>query len=152
MNLQENIYRIQSLLTENKGTVIKSMIDKHGLYDTIKMVGNYDIILNSVGHEYFSNEDKINFIIDVISFLCKRYNTTGISVYDLDMSPVTFGTLDPNGLEFQQIEYFNVDFVSIDVYDRDSHQGGFTEKYKHLDDKTLDNVFIFMIDALEKFT
>jgi len=151
MNLHENIYRIQSLITEDKGTVIKNMIDKHGLFHTIKLMGKYDPILNTIGHEYFGFEDKIQFIRETVEHLTKKYNTTGISIYELGLSPVRFGTPDPYGLEFQYIEYFNVDFVTVDVYDLDSHRGNFREKYENLDDETLDNVFIFMIDALEKY-
>jgi hypothetical protein len=139
------------LITEDKGKVIKNMIDKHGLFNTIKMVGKYEPIHNTIGHEYFTNENKIDFIKDSVQHLTKPYNTTGISIYELGMNPVTFGTPDPYGLEFQYIEYFNVDFVKIYVYDKDSHRGDFREEYEDLDDDTLDNVFIFMIDALEKF-
>ena len=149
MNLHENIYRIQSLLTENREEMMRSIVEKHGLYHAIKLMGGYDRILNTIGHEYFTNDDKIDFIRGTISDLVKKYNTTGISVYELGMSPVRFGTPDPMGLEFQYIEYFNVDFIVIDVYDSDSHRGNFREKYENLDDETLDNVFIFMIDALE---
>lgn len=146
MNLQENINRIQSLITEDKNTVIKNMIDKHGLFHTIRLMGKHVPILNTIGFE-----DKIQFIRETIKYITKKYNTSGISVYELGLSPVRFGTPDPYGLEFQYIEYFNVDFVRVDVYDSDSHKGNFREKYENLDDETLDNVFIFMIDALEKY-
>ena len=151
MDLQENIYRIQSLLTEDRTTVITNMVKKLGLFDTIKLMGKYDPILNTIGHEYFGFEDKIQFIRETVEHLTKKYNTTGISVYELNMSPVRFGTPDPHGLEFQYIEYFNVNFVQVDVYDSDSHRGNFRENYDDLDAETLDNIFIFMIDALEKF-
>jgi len=153
MNLQENIYRIQSLLTEDKNTVIRNMIKKLGLYDTIKLVGGYDKFIKNMGGYMLllSNDDKIDFIRQTVEQLTKKYNTTGISIYELGMNPVTFGTPDPYGLEFQYIEYFNVDFVKIDVYDKDSHRGDFREEYEDLDEDTLDNVFMFMIEALEKF-
>lgn len=108
MNLHENINRIQSLLTENREEMIKNMISKHGLYHTITLMGGYERILNTIGHEYFTNDDKI--------------------------------------------EHFNEGFVTIDVYGEDNFSvniGAYTEKYETLSDETLDNVFIFMIDALE---
>ena len=149
MNLQENIQRIQSLLTENREEMVKNMISKHGLYHTIRLLGGYDRILNVLGQDYFTNDDKIDFIRKVIKFVTKKYNTTGISVFELGMNPITFGTLDPIRLEFQQIEYFSDKFVTVDVYDTDSHKGSFGEKYEDLDDDTLDEVFKFMIDVLE---
>lgn len=151
MNLHEDINRIQLLLTENREEMIKNMISKHGLHHVIKLMGGYDRILNTIGHEYFTNDDKINFIRETIGYLSKKYNTLGISTYELGMSPVTFGTPDPYSLEFQQIEYFSPEFVIVDVYGTSSRTGHFKEKYEYLDYETLDNVFIFMIDALEKY-
>jgi hypothetical protein len=148
MNLQENIQRIQSLLTENREEMVKNMISKHGLYHTIRLLGGYDRILNVLGRDYFTNDDKIDFIRKVIKFVTKKYNTTGISTHELNMNPITFGTLDPMGLEFQQIEYFSDNFVTVDVYDTDSHKGSFGEKYENLDDDTLDEVFKIMIEVL----
>ena len=40
MNLQEQIYRIQGLMvSEGMEGAIKNMIEKHGLYHTIKLMG-----------------------------------------------------------------------------------------------------------------
>lgn len=149
MNLNENIHRIQEMMgviSENK-TI--NIINELGLYDAIRYFGGYGNIIDLIGDYKFSNEEKINFIKDAIKHLTEKYNTTGISVYELGMSPVRFGTPDPYSLEFQYIEYFNIDFVTIDIYNSDSHISNFREKYENLDDETLDNIFIFMIDAIE---
>jgi hypothetical protein len=114
-------------------------------------MGGYEKILNTVGHEYFTNDDKIDFIKQVVYNLSKKNDTSGISIYDLEVDSMTFGTPDPYGLEFQQIEYFAPDYIMVEIYDKDSHSGGFIEKYENLDDNTLDNVFTFMIDALEDY-
>ncbi len=149
MNLHENIHRIQSLLTENREEMVKNMISKYGLYHTIKLMGGYEPILNILGHKYFTIDDKINFIRDAIKQLTEKYNSTGISTYELNMNAIPYGSPDD---ELQQIEYFNPDFVTIDVYDGeeyDRHKGSFTERYTDLDDNTLDEIFLFMVDALE---
>jgi hypothetical protein len=151
MNLHENIYRIQLLITEDKGKVIKNMIDKYGLFHTIKLMGKYDPILNTIGHEYFGFEDKIQFIRETVEHLSKKYNTSGISIYELEMSSIPYGTPDSHDLEFHNIEYFGQTYVTVDIYTSDSHRGDYTVDYDDLDEETLDNVFIFMIDALEKF-
>jgi hypothetical protein len=148
MNLHEDIIRIKTLMTESKGSPI-NVIKNMGLYDSIRYFGGYEKIMDLIGDYEFSNEEKIDFIRDAIGHLTEKYHTTGISVYELGMSPVTLGTPDPYGLEFQEIDYFNTEFVSIDVYDRNSHKGSFRKKYESLDDNTLDNVFIIMIDAIE---
>ena len=151
MNLQENIHRIQSLLSENREEMMRNMISKHGLYHAIKLMGGYDKILNTIGHEHFTNDDKIDFIRQVIYNLSKKYNSTSLSIYDLGMSPIRLGEPKP-GENLQQIEHFNEGFVTIDVYGEDNFSvniGAYTEKYETLPDETLDKVFIFMIDALE---
>jgi hypothetical protein len=145
----EYVKDCSDIIQENKSSSIPNMIKTLGLYDSIRYFGGYDKIMDLIGDYEFSNEEKIEFIRDAIKHLTEKYHTIGISIYDLGMNSVTFGTPDPYGLEFQQIEYFNPEFVTIDVYDRDSHKGNFKEKYENLDDNTLDNVFIFMIDAVE---
>jgi hypothetical protein len=114
-------------------------------------MGGYERILNTIGHEYFTNDDKIEFIRQVIYNLSKKYNSTSVFIYDLGMSPIRLGEPKP-GENLQQIEHFNEGFVTIDVYGEDNFSvniGAYTEKYETLSDETLDNVFIFMIDALE---
>ena len=153
MNLQENIQRIQSLLTENKEEMIKGVIEKYGLHHAIKLMGGYEPILNVIDHDnYFSKEDRIDFIREVVIELVKKYDddhTTGISIYELDMSPIRL--YEPEeGDNLLQIEYFNRDFVSIDIIGADGiNIGGYTRKYDELDDEVIDKIFIFMIDALE---
>ena len=153
MNLQENIHRIQSLLTENKAEMIKGVIEKYGLHHAIKLMGGYEPILNVIDHDnYFSNEDKIDFIRGVIEELLEKYDddhTTGISADELDMSPIRLYQPEP-GDNLQQIEYFNPGFVTIDIIDKDGMMiGGYTQKYEELKDEVIDKIFIFMIDALE---
>ena len=153
MNLQENIQRIQSLLTENKEEMIKGVIEKYGLHHAIKLMGGYEPILNVIDHDnYFSKEDRIDFIREVVIELVRKYDddqTSGISIYELDMSPIRL--YEPEeGDNLLQIEYFNPGFVSIDIIDTDGIGiGGYTRKYDELDDEVIDKIFIFMIDALE---
>ena len=71
MNLQEQIYRIQGLMvTEGKEGAIKSMIKKHGLYHSIKLMGGFDYSME----DYISKEDKITFIKEIVIKLCEEYD------------------------------------------------------------------------------
>ena len=71
MNLQEQIYRIQGLMvTEGKEGAIKSMIEKHGLYHSIKLMGGFDYSME----DYISKEDKITFIKEIVIKLCEEYD------------------------------------------------------------------------------
>lgn len=137
---------IKSIINENK---VADIIQEMGLYDAIRYFGGYDNLTKMMGDYVFSNEDMIWFIIDVVKHLADKYNDDGISVWDLDMSPIMMGHPDE---ELQQIEYFNPDFIIIYVYRGENYQdeeGNFTERYEDLDDNTLDEVFLFMVDALE---
>lgn len=151
MNLHENIHRIQEMMgviTENKNIKI---INELGLYDAIRYFGGYGKIMDLIGDYEFSNEEKIDFIRDVIRHLSEKYNTTGISTRQLDMTPIFYGMSDDG--EVLQIEYFKPNYVTVDVHSNgfyNSHRSMFTEKYEYLDEDILDNVFIFMIDATEK--
>ena len=137
---------IKSIINENK---VVDIIQEMGLYDAIRYFGGYDNITKLMGDYVFSNEDMIWFIIDVVKHLANKYNDDGISVWDLDMSPIMMGHPDE---ELQQIEYFNPNFLTFYVYEGENYQdevGNFTERYEDLDDNTLDEVFLFMVDALE---
>ena len=137
---------IKSIINENK---VVDIIQEMGLYDAIRYFGGYDKVTKLMGDYVFSNEDMIWFIIDVVKHLADKYNDDGISVWDLDMSPIMMGHPDE---ELQQIEYFNPNFLTFYVYEGENYQdevGNFTERYEDLDDNTLDEVFLFMVDALE---
>lgn len=138
---------IKSIINENK---VADIIQEMGLYQAIRYFGGYDNLTKMMGDYVLSNEDMIWFIIDVINHLCDKYNDDGISVWDLGMNPIRLGQPDD---ELQQIEYFNPDFLTIDVYEGHKNDwkpnGNYTERYTDLNDNTLDEVFLFMVDALE---
>jgi hypothetical protein len=149
MNLQENIHRIKQMMGVINENKVADIIQEMGLYDAIRYFGGYDNLEKRMGDYVFSNDEMINFIKDVVRHLSEKYDSTGISTYELNMNSIPYGSPDD---ELQQIEYFNLDSVTIDVYDGDEYsrpKGSFDELYEDLDDNTLDEVFLFMVDALE---
>ena len=138
---------IKSIINENKvGDIIQEM----GLYDAIRYFGGYDNLMKRMGDYVLSNEDMVDFIKKTVKHLSDKYNDNGVSVWDLDMSPITIGQPDE---ELQQIEYFSSNgFISINIYGGEYYQydiASFTEQYEDLNDSTLDEVFLFIVDALE---
>ena len=111
MNLQENIYRIQSLITEDKEKVIRDMVDKHGVLHTIQMVGNYYKI-----EPYLKEIDKVNFIKEKVTEISEELGGC-FGLAEIDEEPILFSD-DEN--ELRQIEYLGKTRVTIDVYDLDS--------------------------------
>jgi hypothetical protein len=150
MDLQEQINRIQGLINEDKVNVIKNMISKHGLYHTIQLMGNYENILNHINHEEIGDEDKIVFIKKVVNELSESYGGGGLSTYETGMSPVIYGRGE---YESKEIEYFGRERVGISIYGGNNYNsltGEVSKHYENLPTDVLDNVFIWMIDLLEK--
>ena len=138
---------IKSIINENR---VADVVQEMGLYDAIRYFGGYDNLMKRMGDYVLSNEDMVDFIKKTVKHLSDKYNDNGVSVWDLDMSPITIGQPDE---ELQQIEYFSSNgFISINVYGGEYYQydiASFTEQYEDLNDSTLDEVFLFMVDALE---
>ena len=138
---------IKSIINENR---VADVVQEMGLYDAIRYFGGYDNLMKRMGDYVLSNEDMVDFIKKTVKHLSDKYNDNGVSVWDLDMNPITIGQPDE---ELQQIEYFSSNgFISINVYGGEYYQydiASFTEQYEDLNDSTLDEVFLFMVDALE---
>jgi hypothetical protein len=150
MNLQEQINRIQKLITENKTDVIKNMISKHGLYHTIQLMGGYENMLNHVDHEEINDDDKIVFIKKVVDEWSDLMGESGISTYETNLSPVRYSI---DSYEEKVISYYGKTRVSVDVYGGHKYEdlvGTYAIDYENLPKDVLDNVFILMIDLLEK--
>ena len=151
MNLNENINRIHQMMgiiNENK---VADVVQEMGLYQAIRYFGGYDKVNKLMGDYVFSNEEMIDFIRDAIKHLAEKYNSMGISTYELNMNSIPYGSPDD---ELHQIEYFNPEYVTIDVYDGEDyerHKSSYKERYEDLDDNTLDEVFLFMVDAVEHY-
>ena len=138
---------IKSIINENR---VADVVQEMGLYDAIRYFGGYDNLMKRMGDYVLSNEDMVDFIKKTVKHLSDKYNDNGVSVWDLDMNPITIGQPDE---ELQQIEYFSSNgFISINIYGGEYYQydiASFTEQYEDLNDSTLDEVFLFMVDALE---
>ena len=152
MNLQEQTNRIKQMMGVINENKVANIIQEMGLYNAIRYFGGYDNLEKRMGDYVFSNDEMIDFIKDVVRHLCDVFNDDGVSAtYDLEMGAIQYGQPDE---ELQQIEYFNPHFLTIDVYtgeDYDDFKGNFTERYEDLNDNTLDDVFLFMIDALDRY-
>jgi hypothetical protein len=122
LNLIENIQRINTLISENKKEdTIRKIIDKMGLTNAIKMVGNYYMI-----EPYLKVVDKVNFIKEKVAELSELFGE-GITLVE----PIDYGENDE---EQKQIEYLRKDWVVVEVYDTvmNRHIGNFRVKYESL--------------------
>ena len=121
MNLNENIHRIKSLMSEDKEDSKREMIRSLGLADAIKYFGNYYTI-----EPYLKVVDKVNFIKEKVAELSNLFGD-GITLVE----PIDYGENDE---EQKQIEYLRKDWVVVEVYDTvmNRHIGNFRLKYESL--------------------
>ena len=127
------------------------MIDKHGLYHAIKLMGGYENILHFIDHENIDDEEKIITIKHIVKELSDLLDESGISTYDTGLSPVRYSI---DSYEEKVISYFGKTRVSVDVYGGHKYEdlvGTYAMDYENLPKDVLDNVFILMVDSLEKY-
>ena len=141
MNLIENIQRINTLISEDKKEhTIRTMIDKMGVADAIKMTGNYYMI-----EPYLKEIDKVNYIKERVSQLSDEFGGNGFGLVEINEEPIHFGEEDG---ELRQIEYLGRKQVYVDVYDEDmgSHKGDFRVQYESLPGQILDELVEILIN------
>lgn len=153
MNLQENIHRIHQMMgvinEDNRGELFKNVVNKHGVYYAIKLMGGFDYSVD----EYLSNEDKIKFIKDVVTKLCEKYDDVEVSSLELDSFPIIYDETDD---ESQVIEYYRPEDIIIerykissdDDYDDDNYLGRFRETYEELTHSLINEIFYLMLEKI----
>jgi len=126
---------------------INKMIDELGLYNTIKMVGNYKDLSNHINPEDISNIDKIKFIEEFVD--TKGFKLTGrgsISIFDLGIPPIPY---DSYGNTERVITTFYSVAVKIVIYKSGVYSTSQFVSYDRISEDTLDKIFNIMIDLLD---
>lgn len=115
MNLQENIHRIHQMMgvisEDKKEHTIRTIIDKMGVANAIKMTGNYYMI-----EPYLKVVDKVNFIKEKVAELSELVGDVNIDVYEIGEEPIDYEEEDG---EIHQIESLGKNSVSISIYDEE---------------------------------
>ena len=125
---------------DKKGDTIRTMIDKMGVANAIKLVGNYYTI-----EPYLKEIDKVIYIKEKVSQLSDEFGGNGFGLVEIDEEPIHFGEEDG---ELRQIEYLGRKQVYVDVYDEDmgSHKGDFRVQYESLPGQILDELVEILIN------
>jgi len=138
MNLIENIQRISTLISEDKKEdTIRTMIDKMGVSNSIKLVGNYYMI-----EPYLKEIDKVNYIKERIIELG---DGSGFGMTEIDEEPLHYS--DEDG-ELHQIEWLGTKSVDVSVYNDEmgSHLNDYHIKYESLPGQILDELVEILIN------
>ena len=141
MNLIENIQRINTLISEDKKEhTIRTMIDKMGVADAIKMTGNYYMI-----EPYLKEIDKVNYIKERVSQLSDEFGGNGFGLVEIDESPIFYSEDED---ELRQIEYLGRKQLYVDVYSSDSNSniGDFKVQDESLPGQILDELVEILIN------
>jgi hypothetical protein len=139
MNLIENIQRISSLISEDKkGDTIRTMIDKMGVSNAIKLAGNYYMI-----EPYLKEIDKVNFIKEKVTKI--NDDGSGIGLHEINEEPLHYS--DEDG-ELHQIEWLGQTSVDISIYEDvfSSHLSDYYVKYESLPGQILDELVEILIN------
>ena len=149
MNLHENIYRIQSLLSENREEMVKNMISKHGLYHTIKLMGE----LPPDMEKYISIEDIINFIKTAVTKLCNEADDIEVDGSDFSSIPIVYKETE---YRIHLLEFYRPEGVDIEKYvtggddydDGDNYLGGYLKRYEQLSPSILTEIFHLLMTQI----
>lgn len=141
MNLIENIERINTLISEDKKEhTIRTMIDKMGMANAIKLMGNYYTI-----EPYLKEVDKVNYVKEKVSQLADEFGGAGFGLAEINEDPIHFSEQDG---ELRQIEYLGKKRAIVDVYDEDmgSHMGDYNIPYESLPGHILNELIEILIN------
>jgi len=145
MNLNENIYRIKSLMTENKEIVL-SLIKDMGIYDSIRYFGGFDRIKSKLGDYEFSKDEMVQFIKEIVTKLCDEEDDIEVGGPNFYSIPIVYKETED---QIHLIEFYRPEGVVIEKYvtggddydDGDNYLGGYLKRYEQLSPSILTEIF-----------
>ena len=142
MNLQENIRRILREEYTVKQMKLLTIASKVGLLKTAEMVGGVEDLMNMLGDEFLTTNNKIKIIKEVVETTDDEY----ITLMDMNENPIVLK--DEDG-ELSQIEMIYREDVAV------FHYGGYKYSqildesymsYEELPKDVLDDIFDMVLD------
>ena len=142
VELRENIFRVQSLIYENKfDDKIINLLNKLGIEPVVETFG-YEVV-----KPFLTKQDIVSFIKSKVKKISESIGSTGFDVQDFNKPPVFYGE---DELYEKEIYYFTLEYLYVDVFSKNKSTGTFTKEYKtgyqFLSDEVLDRVFKLMIE------
>ena len=142
MNLQQNIKRILREEYTVKQMKLLTIASKVGLLKTAEMVGGVEDLMNMLGDEFLTTNNKIKIIKEVVETTHDEY----ITLMDMNENPIVLK--DEDG-ELSQIEMIYREDVAV------FHYGGYKYSqilgesymsYEQLPKDVLDDIFDMVLD------
>lgn len=142
IELKKNIHRIKSLMVEEKeNPLIRKMIDEVGVENTIKMIGDFDMV-----KPYLTIDDKISYVKERATKISDDFGGSGFGLSEVDEYPIDY---DTDSYEEKQIEFIGRDGVYVDVYSisHDTHLGDFFVLFDNLREDILDEIITVVMNV-----
>jgi hypothetical protein len=142
MNLQQNIKRILREEYTVKQMKLLTIASQVGLLKTGEMFGGIEYLINVLGDEFLTTNNKIKIIKEVVETTDDEY----IALMDMNENPIVLK--DEDG-ELSQIEMINKEDVTV------FHYGGYKYSqildesymsYEELPKDVLDDIFNMVLD------
>ena len=142
MNLQENIKRI----LREEYTVIQmkllTIASKVGLLKTAKMVGGIEDLINMLGDEFLTTNNKIKIIKEIVETTNDEY----ITLMDMNENPIVIKDEDGKLSQIEMIYKEDVAVFHYGGYKYSQDLGESYMSYEELPKDVLDDIFNMVLD------
>ena len=142
MNLQENIKRILREEYTVRQMKLLTIASKVGLLKTAEMVGGIKDLINMLGDEFLTTNNKIKIIKEIVETTNDEY----ITLMDMNENPIVIK--DEDG-ELSQIEMIYKEDVAVFHYGGYKYSQDLGESYmsyEELPKDVLDDIFNMVLD------
>jgi hypothetical protein len=151
MNLQEQISRMKSMMvtinegSESRQEKLLNMINNVGLLQASLSVGGMERLINIVGDDNITIQNKIDFIKEVVMMTDYDF----IVIDDIGEEPIHVGEDDDGTIT--QIELLYDDSVLLSIYDDyDSEPDSEYTNYESLPDQIIKEIFDIVVKYYNK--
>lgn len=129
------------MVEEKENPLIRKMIDEVGVENTIKMIGDFDMV-----KPYLTIDDKISYVKERATKISDDFGGSGFGLSEVNEYSIDYDT-DP--YEEKQIEYIGKDGVYVDVYSipDDTYIGDFFVLFDDLREDILDEIITVVMNV-----
>ena len=139
MNLQEHIRKILREEYTVRQMKLLTIASKVGLLKTSEMVGGIEDLINMLGDEFLTTNNKIKIIKEIVETTNDEY----ITLMDMNENPIVLK--DEDG-KLSQIEMIYKEDVAVFHYGYSQDVGESYMSYEELPKDVLDDIFNMVLD------
>jgi hypothetical protein len=139
MNLQENIRRI--LKEENLNQILINQIEDNGILDTSRLVGGIKELIYLLGEEYFTDDNKIKLIKEIILTTEDEY----LTFKDMNENPLVLTDDDDELTQIEMLTPYEAAVFYYYTYDEEAADEAYID-YDILTSRVLKDIFNMVIN------